>query len=363
MGKIDYRELASKLFCFGVLIFAGVLFFRYFFSYSVPFLIAWVIAYAVFPLAQRMSKKTGISRKICSFLMVLALLMIILVLLIVLINRILFEMQNLVAYLSDNSENIAKHFENAFNFFSSLGEKIPILNKLQNSELSQSISENINILINNVWQSLLEWLGSAIPRVAREVVIALPDILLVSLITVISCFYFAVDIEVVNEKTNKIIPKKISTYIGKLKNRVLIGFKKYLKAYFVLFAITFAELLVGLLILRVDYALVLALLIAFVDFLPVFGTGAILVPWGIVALLMKNYFLGLGIIILFVIMTVVRQVIEPKIIGKSLGVHPIISLITVYIGYRLFGIFGMIILPIIVLIFFSNDGRDHSGIY
>ena len=128
-----------------------------------------------------------------------------------------------------------------------------------------------------------------------------------------------------------------------------------------LFLITFVELFVGFLILQVDYAFVLAILIAFVDFLPVLGTGAILAPWGIIALLTKNYFLGIGIIVLFVVMTVIRQIIEPKIVGKSLGVHPILTLIAIYLGYKLFGIVGMIFLPIAALVFFSADGEEKNA--
>jgi sporulation integral membrane protein YtvI len=207
---------------------------------------------------------------------------------------------------------------------------------------------------------LLESLGSAVPDVATGLVVALPNILLVSLITVISCFYFAMDIDEVNEKIRKLLPSQISEFAVKIKNRIVVGLKKYLKAYFILFIITFVELFVGFLILQVDYAFVLAILIAFVDFLPVFGTGAILVPWSIIALLMKNYFLGIGIIVLFVLMTVIRQIIEPKIIGKSLGVHPILTLITIYIGYRLFGLLGMIFLPIATLIFFCKGEEEHS---
>ena len=360
MEKIDYKSLAAKLFCLSVLAIIGLLFFNYLFSYTVPFLISWGIAYAVFPLAKKMSTKTKISRKIWSFVLVLFLLIIILSLLFVIGNRILFEMQNLFTYLTENSEKIAQYFENLFGFFSSLGEKLPILNNLQNTGLSQSISENINALIKNVWQSMLERLGSAVPDIASGIVVALPNILLVSLITVISCFYFAIDVDEVNSKINQLLPPKANDYLMKFKSRIAIGFKKYLKAYCILFLITFVELLMGFWILSVDYAFVLAILISIIDFLPVFGTGVVLAPWGIISLLMKNYFLGIGMIVLFIVMTVVRQIIEPKIVGKSLGVHPILTLITIYLGYKLFGLFGMIFLPIATLIVFSKDEEENT---
>jgi sporulation integral membrane protein YtvI len=265
-----------------------------------------------------------------------------------------------VTYLTENSDKIAQYFQNVFDFFNSIGEKLPILSQLQNTGFSESIIGNVNDLINNVWKSLLERLGSAVPDVAGAIVMALPSIFLVSLITVVSCFYFAVDIDIVNTGVKKVIPQNVLEHLRRLKNKLAVGLKKYLKAYCILFVMTFFELIIGFAILGVDYAFVLALLISFIDFLPVFGAGAILAPWGLILLLMKNYFLGIGIIVMFVIMTIVRQIVEPKIVGKNLGVHPILTLITIYIGYELFGIFGMVFLPIVALIAFSKDEMEKS---
>ena len=102
----------------------------------------------------------------------------------------------------------------------------------------------------------------------------------------------------------------------------------------------------GFVILGLDYSFVLALIIAAIDFLPVLGTAAVLVPWGIVLLMMQNSFLGVGILVLFIVTTIVRQVIEPKILGKSLGVHPILTLLALYLGFKLFGLLGMFLLPL-----------------
>lgn len=360
MEKTDYKGLAAKLFCFGIFALLILVFFKYLFSYTVPFLISWGIAYVVYPIAEKISAKTKISRKICSFLLVFLILLLILLLIFLIGNRILYEIQNFVTYLTENSDKIAQYFQNVFDFFNSIGEKLPILSQLQNTGFSESIIGNVNDLINNVWKSLLERLGSAVPDVAGAIVMALPSSFLVSLITVVSCFYFAVDIDIVNTGIKKVIPQNVLEHLRRLKNKLAVGLKKYLKAYCILFVMTFFELIIGFAILGVDYAFVLALLISFIDFLPVFGAGAILAPWGLILLLMKNYFLGIGIIVMFVIMTIVRQIVEPKIVGKNLGVHPIITLITIYIGYELFGIFGMVFLPIVALIAFSKDEMEKS---
>ena len=126
-------------------------------------------------------------------------------------------------------------------------------------------------------------------------------------------------------------------------------------------SITFIELFVGFLILGIDYSFVLAILIAVLDILPVLGTAVVLAPWGIILLLMKNYFLGVGMLILLLIISIVRQIIEPKILGDSFGVHPLVSLITLYIGLKLFGVVGMVLLPMIVMIVLSETTKSFKA--
>lgn len=358
MGNIDYKSLASKLFCFGFFGVLGLLFFKYLFGYTVPFLIAWGVAYLIYPLASKLSTKTKISRKVCSFLLVFLLLILILALIFLLFNRLFYEIQKLLQYLTDNGDSIARYFESIFDFVFSLSQKLPIINKLQDTELTQAITENINSFISGIWQKLLDSLSSAVPDFAADVVGALPSIILVALVTVVACFYFAIDVEMLNDRVVSFLPKTVNYYLQKLKTKLGYGLKRYFKAYLILFLITFGELFVGFLILGIDYSFVLAILIAFVDFLPVFGTPAVLLPWAIILLLMKNYFVGAGMLILLAIIMVVRQVLEPKILGKNLGVHPIVTLITLYLGFELFGLWGMIFLPILVLVLFSKGEEE-----
>lgn len=355
MDKINYRELAFKLFCWGFIAILGFLFFKYLFGYTVPFLIAWCVASIIYPWANKLSTKIKLSRKICSFLLVFLLLILILSLIFIVVNRLFYEMQNLLQYLTDNGEAIALQFKHLFDSIFSIGQKLPIINKLQDAELVKKITENINLFIEGVWKKLIGVLSSAVPDFAAGVVMALPNIALVSLVTVIACFYFAVDIDVVNERVSSVLPRSMGRFLETLKGKVVFGLKRYFKAYLILFLITFAELFVGFLILGVDYSFVLAILIAFVDFLPVFGTPAVLIPWAVVLLFMKEYFVAIGMLVLTSIVMVVRQVIEPKILGSNFGVHPLLTLVTIYLGYELFGFFGMVFLPIAMLIFFSKE--------
>lgn len=358
MKTIDYRELAYKIFCFGAMGILLIAFFKYALGYIFPFLFAWGIGYLVYPIAYKLSSRIKISRKLCSFVLVFSFLVIICGLLFFLGNRLLFEIQNLLNTISNNEQAISEYIQGVFDFISSIGERLPIANKLQNSELLLLIKENVNKLISSVWDSLIKALGSAVPDLAAGIVTSLPSLLLSGLITIISCFYFAMDVDLINKKMKGILPAKAVEYLSKIKRRLGNGFKKYIKAYVLIFLITFAELFLGFWILKLDYAFVLALLIAFLDFLPLIGTGAILLPWGIVLLLMNNLFQGMGILIIFAITTIVRQIIEPKIVGDSLGVHPLITLVSIYLGYRIFGFLGMVLAPMIVLLLLSKENGE-----
>ena len=133
----------------------------------------------------------------------------------------------------------------------------------------------------------------------------------------------------------------------------------YLRSYSIIMLITFAEIFFGLSVLGIEYSFLIAAVSAVIDILPVLGVGIILLPWAIFCLIGRNLFRGIGLIILYVIIVIVRQFIEPKIVGESLGVHPLLALSSFYIGYRLFGFAGIIIAPILLVLW--RTIKEYSG--
>lgn len=360
METRDWKTLAAKIFCISVFALLIFLFFKYVFVFLLPFFIAWGIALPIYPLAMKISKRTGIPRKICSFILLLVLLSVVILLLFLIGNRILFELQRLGEWLVENSETVVSYFENFFASVDSIGQRIPILNRLQHIGFVDDLIQNIDEMLTKIWDGLIEKLSSSVPDAAGRLVRTLPAAIFMTVITVISCFYFSADIDLIHKKIKEIFPKSISKYLPFFRERVFLAAKRYVKAYFLLFLITFFELLVGFLVLGTDYALVLALIVAAVDLLPVFGAGAVLIPWAIIMMFIKNYPLGIGLFILYGVITVVRQIIEPKIVGKSFGIHPLLTLIGLYLGFRLFGIWGLILTPVLITIFFSSVELDEK---
>ena len=121
-------------------------------------------------------------------------------------------------------------------------------------------------------------------------------------------------------------------------------------AYGKIMLLTFFELTIGLHILGIENALVIAFLIAIFDVLPVLGTGGIMLPWILISFLNNQVKTGVGLLILYLVITVIRNIIEPKIVGKQIGLHPLLMLMCMYLGARLFGFLGIFILPILILI-------------
>ena len=158
-----------------------------------------------------------------------------------------------------------------------------------------------------------------------------------------------------------VLPTRITDVIKKFRNSTLSVIKKYISSYLLILLMTYAIMLTGLWILRVEHVWVIALLIAVLDILPVLGVGTVLIPWSIFSFAEGNRALGIGLILLFVANAIIRQLAEPKIVGKSLNLHPIITLMMIYVGLSLFGIFGAIILPVIAVSIGVILKRDDSA--
>ena len=124
----------------------------------------------------------------------------------------------------------------------------------------------------------------------------------------------------------------------------------YIKSYSLLFLLTFVELGIGFLILRVDHAILLATLISIFDLMPILGTGGILLPWALISLLFGDWFRAIGMLVLYLIITGIRQTLEPQIVGKQIGLHPLATLAAMLLGLKLFGIVGMFGVPVLLAV-------------
>ena len=205
-------------------------------------------------------------------------------------------------------------------------------------EMAMRISDALSGIVDKGLSVVAGWVTSLAG--------SLPQTFLFLLVTLISIVYFALDYDKISSLLLSKLPTKATEKIGRIRASFISVIKKYIFSYSLIMLITYFVILTGLWILGVEHGPLIALFIALLDILPVLGVGTVLIPWSIIELALGNRFLGIGLILLFVVNAVIRQLAEPRIVGKSLDMHPIFTLLMIYVGYALFGLVGVLILPV-----------------
>ena len=243
------------------------------------------------------------------------------------------------SYIFDNISSVISEISSNLN---SLGDKIP-------ETLISSIEKTLSNLIYSV--------SAYISTVAKNTAKIMPMFFTGSIVTIIASCYIAKDYDRFKDSVGSVISQKYKVVIKEIRELLKNNVLKLLKGYLYLLIITFIELSIGLLLLGIKDAVLIAAIIALVDLLPILGTGVVLIPWGIYQIILANYFFGVGLIILYIIILLVKNIIEPKIIGKQIGLHPLISLISLFIGFKLFGFIGIFALPLAVMLLWKMYER------
>ena len=358
----EYRKAANITIVIAGIFLLFWIIFKYTVSAIAPFLLALVISAVIAPLVDKISVKTKLPRRLCAAAVLTISLTIVLVLSYFIISRLIFELGDLLRGLSENPEAIGQTIEGIRQKIFGDGSPLAFLPRFFESSTFEQLGIDPDVIVRDALGSIISSLSASIPSVAVSVVKSVPSAILFVMVLFIAAYYFSADGGKIFSGLSSIIPetwrKKIPVLRQKLKS-ILIG---YLKAYFVIMLITFIETLVGFLILGVDYAFLMATLVAFVDILPIFGAGTVLIPWAIFSFITSNTPLGIGLLVLYAVTLVVRQFIEPKIVGSTLGIHPLATLASVYLGLEFFGIVGLVIGPMTVLLlrelFFSKKESE-----
>ena len=353
--------IAAILICIFFGLAAIYFFFKYGFAIFLPFLIGWSVSLVIVPLAKRLSGKNEGRGKAVSVILFLILISLVVVLLALAFDRLIFEVQRLMERFADDSAKASDIIDKALDFAASITEHIPFLDRLAGGEDS-GIRQRIDGFVSDVISDFVTGLTTKIPVWFGAVIGAFPSIILFIIVTLISGFYFCIDLGNVHAGIKSVLPRGVAEKLTPLKRRITGTAMKYLRAYVLLLLLTFGELFIGFSILGIDYALLLAALIAIIDILPVLGVGSVLIPWAVILLISGNYYHGIGLLIIYACVTIIRQISEPKIVGGSLGIHPLLTLISMYAGFKLFGIFGMILGPAAALavksVFFTPRGEE-----
>ncbi|WP_143321548.1 sporulation integral membrane protein YtvI [Clostridium sp. HBUAS56010] len=311
--------------------------------FFLPFVIGWMIAMIANPLVRFLEKRLKIVRKHSSVLIVVTVLFLIIAAFYFLISKLITEM---IGFAGD----VPQYYESAW------VEIQKMLLRVQG--IIQFLPLGVQNSINQFFTHMEQYLNVAVQKIASPTVMAagsvvksIPAALVYTIVTIFSSYLFIVDRDKIMSVVHRYIPEGGTRYYSYLRKDVkhLVG--GYFLAQFKIMFVIGAVLAVGFLILGVDYALLLAVLIAILDFLPILGTGTFLIPWAVIRMLSGEYAFGLGLIAIYVLTMVLRQIIQPKIVGDTMGLDPLMTLLFLYLGFKISGIAGMILaVPVGMLI-------------
>ncbi|MDO4329403.1 MAG: sporulation integral membrane protein YtvI [Lachnospiraceae bacterium] len=313
--------------------------------FFMPFVIGWILAMIANPLVHFLESHLKIVRKHGSVLIVVLVLAGVIGLLYLIGSRLILMGMNLIRDLPQLYELAKAEVQEAWGNLGHLFVRFPL--GMQN--FFQEFWNNLGGYVS----SLLQTIATPTVAVAGNVAKGIPAVFVGVIITVLSSYFFIVERETIIRKAAKYMPEWLNQYLTLLKGDVrhLVG--GYFLAQFRIMFVVAVVLAAGFLILGVDYGPVFAVLIAFLDFLPMFGTGTALGPWALVKLLSGEYYFAAGLLLLYVLTQAVRQVIQPKIVGDAMGLPPLLTLLLLYLGFKVKGVAGMILAVPVGLLFVS----------
>ena len=323
---------------------------------ALPFIVAWLLAYLMRPLALRLHRRMHLPLGATCVALVFLSLALSGTGLFLLARRAVLELVALASRLAADSGWFEGMIGSLADWWQGLAQRFPLLTSLGLSGDSETLRELFTAALNRG----LGALGDFAARTAGELVAALPLWLVFVLVVLVAAFYFALDLGGIHRAVLDVLPTRVREFAVRLKEGAWNTAIGYLRSYLLLMLITFLMLVVGFLVLRVEYALLLAALFALLDFLPVIGIEILLLPWGVVAAFSGNIYLGVGLIVLYGVITAVRQFLEPRIVGHHLGLHPLLALASMYAGLQLFGLPGLMLLPAVLLTLRNALGKGRS---
>ncbi len=371
--KVEKRRSFIINFIYLAIIF-GLLyvFFKYLFWAAAPFLLSFLFAVI---LQKPLRKLDRLTKNKChalwSILLVFLSITVILLPLIFLLAQFVTQIVGFINYLidllSDFPQFMATLQTEILKFLSFLPEGIY-------DSVSETIITTVNGLVNDFDLSKIGIDVSTVTNTITSgfsgvysVVKNVPSAMIGLVIGVVAWIFFTKDYNYIVRFIKKQLPSSKKNLLIEVKQVFSKTIMKMVRAYALIMFITFCELVLGLYVLKFigvldnNYIFIIGLAIAIFDILPVAGSGGILIPWALVALISGNVGQAIGIIAIYIIISAIRQYIEPKIVGDSLGVNPIITLAGLYFGLKLFGFMGMFIVPISIMVLkaFNDTGRIH----
>lgn len=353
----ENKHLRRGLYCLygGISIVAVWLILRYALPWLLPFIVALIIAHLIEPvvhhLTERYKFKRGYASALCTIILFTALLAITAFI----IGRAVIE---LTAFIKD----LPMLLKSVTKTLSAVGGRIDGYIKSAPPEIQDYLRLSIDGLTGKAAQLPAALTGSILKLLSGAAKLT-PKLVLFFFTCALSVFFISCGYQQIITFFMRQFPKSKHRSMRDFKNDLLSTFGKWIKAEVMLAGITFAEMGAAFLFLRIDFAILLALLVAIVDLLPVLGSGAVLVPWALIALIGGNIRTGVALIVIFIVNIVVRSILEPKMIGSQIGLPAIATLFAMYVGFCSAGVLGMVLFPIGMIMVKNLNDRGYVRLW
>ena len=325
---------------------------------TMPFLLAWLIAVLLDSPVYWVQSRLNCSRKLVSFVFIFGILVLAgggIALIVYYAGRELMDLLTNWDVLFEGIQNAAADFEIMFGKFLAL------------------IPQELTATADAAFGRILAWLQEAVPAALKGVgenltgkFMGLPSFLISFVFFLMGAYFITTDYPEICSRASRQISEKLRRGLSQVRSTALVAFGGYLRAQFLLSFGVFCILLLGFLVVGQQYSLLLAFVLAVLDFIPLLGAGTAMIPWAVFALLTRDYPTAIYVAVIWGIIAVYRRFAEPKIVGDQTGLSPILSLFSIYIGMKLGGVPGMVLGPIVVLVLinlgktgmFSGFGMD-----
>ncbi len=321
---------------------ATALLIEYIYIYLSPFIIATILASLINPVINKLEKKFIVPRGLIVLFVLVILITFIIILIIIGISQIYLELDNLLEDLPDY-QTLGEQFNWLIEQNNRLHEMI---NNLEISEsIKEVIDDNLQLFYDSVRASLISLINNLLSMLRK-----FPLIFLILFLSFIATFFISKDKDKLNKYIVNLFPKKYHPKVYKFRNELIHSAMGLIRAQLILISITGTITIIGLILLDNQYAVVLGISAAILDLIPIIGPSLIFYPWILYNLILRNFLFAFSLLLLHTTIVAVRSGIEGKIIGYSLGLHPLTTMMALYVGYRTMGTIGFLVGPTILII-------------
>lgn len=300
-----------------------------------PFLAAYMLSLIAGPIVNFLEKHIKLKRKHSSMAFVIIVLGIIILLIYLTAVGALFILERFMAMFPGMIESVRIEISNLSERLKDFTSFMPEGTSSRILSINETVMSNFEKIAGNLAAPGLKFAGN--------IVLKLPNALFYTIVIIVSSYIFIVERDRIRLFFLKYMPGSVNKYLGYVRRdlKKLVG--GYFLAQFKIMIYMIILLSLGFIVLGNKYGVIWAILIGIFDFLPIFGAGAVLIPWGIIKLITGSYIYGAGLILLYIVTQIIKNIIQPKIVGESFGLHSMVTLIAVFIGFKIRGIGGMII--------------------